>query len=568
MTARHWRWWWAGCAALVFVLALAARWRWGATQEGPSFQPRPDALEYAASAQALAQSGKFYLQVGPVQARPRYSPGWPALVAAALEVGVDPWQAWRLTGLLGAVLAVLLAGAARRTVLLLRGGAGAGPAVQAAGLAAGLLAGTGWALAPGAVTVGRTLLSDEPTALAALSSLLLLIGALLRSTTSPAGNPLPGAASLLEEPAAAASGAAGGGADRRAGTPERGRRAPRPGPSVWYGAAGVAFGLTLAMRPVEGALLLPPEALLLACAARKLALARPSHTSSTAAAPAGVNRWRRAALPVLAWCAGAALPAALTAGILLHSGLPPLPWSGYAFWSPAQRQDFSWRYALAGYPELTADGRAESYLGLAARALLGLPGVSWDWYLGRFWPMLGWLAAPWLWLSARRAGRRGDGSAAALAWAVAALVSWALCRMALMASYYFPAGRFYLPAHAVPLLCLAAACGLAACGPRRWLRPAGYGTAAALLAVMAFDFRAFRRDIEPGEPPERIYRRFNRWIQLDDKERAAQQVPFDPLYAQALGLLDPEIVADIRQWGELPPTFHVLRLRRKGLLPP
>lgn len=534
MRARRWRWWWAGCAALVFVLALAARWRWGATQEGPSFQPRPDALEYAASAQALAQSGKFYLQVGPVQARPRYSPGWPALVAAALEAGVDPWQAWRLTGLLGAALAVLLAGAARRTVLLLRDGAGAGSAVQAAGLAAALLAGTGWALAPGAVTVGRTLLSDEPTALAALSSLLLLIGALLRSTTSPAGSPL----GQLSHPA------------------------------FWYGAAGVAFGLTLAMRPVEGALLLLPEALLLACAARKLALARRSHTSSTAAAPAGVNRWRRAALPVLAWCAGAALPAALTAGILLHSGLPPLPWSGYAFWSPAQRQDFSWRYALAGYPELTADGRAESYLELAARALLGLPGVSWDWYLGRFWPMLGWLAAPWLWLSARRAGRRGDGSAAALAWAVAALVLWALCRMALMASYYFPAGRFYLPAHAVPLLCLAAACGLAACDYRRWLRPAGYGAAAVLLAVMALDFRSFRRDIEPGEPPERIYRRFNRWIQLDDKERAVQQVPFDPLYAQALGLLDPEIVADIRQWGKLPPTFHVLRLRRKGLLPP
>ncbi len=41
-------------------------------------------------------------------------------------------------------------------------------------------------------------------------------------------------------------------------------------------------------------------------------------------------------------------------------------------------------------------------------------------------------------------------------------------------------------------------------------------------------------------------------------------MPFDPLYAQALGLLSPQALRDVESWGRLPPTVHVRRLREMG----
>jgi hypothetical protein len=416
---------------------------------------------------------------------------------------------------------------------------------QLAGLIAGLLAGVAWSLAPGAVTVGRTLLSDEPTALSALCSLVFLIRGLLGSSRRAALEPdsAPGVTGVCFTTVG--------------------------GSTFWYGGAGVALGMTTAMRPVEGALLLAPELLLLGFATYKLAMAARSPDTSSAGRRTGEERGpglRHAAVPALAWCAGAALPAALTIWILIRSGLPPFAWTGYRFWSP-QGEFFNLRYAWAGSSGITAalDGRIRPHAELGALALLGLPGLSWDWYLGRLWPLLGWLAGPWLWAVARRRGQ-SDERAAVLAWTAAALGSWALCRIALLSSYFYPAGRLYLPAHAVPLLFLATACGLAVSQRGPWLRLAGYGTAVCMLALITLDFHAFRQAIDPGRRGERIYRHFNRWINLTDQERADQSVPFDPVYAQALGLLDPETVADIKEWGELPPTLHVRRLRRKGLL--
>ncbi|HVT57563.1 MAG TPA: hypothetical protein VHR45_04110 [Thermoanaerobaculia bacterium] len=588
MRKRRWRWVAPLCAALVFAVALAARWRWAATWDGPTFQPQPDALEYAASAQALAQSGKFYLQVGPVPARPHYAPGWPLLIAAALVVGVPPQQLWRLTGLCGAVLAVVLAAAARRSVLVLAGERAAPESAAWGALAGGLVAGIGWALAPAAVAVGTTLLSDEPATLAAWSSVLLLAGGMLRSV-SPLG---------------------------------------RRGLWLWAGASGVAGGLAASMRPIEGALLVAAELPLIIYAGLTLGL--------------------RGVLRLLgAWCAGAALPAVLTAAILVHSGLPALAWTGYRFWSLPGARFFDSTFAVAGNPDLPAalDGRVRPHLELAALALFGLPGLPWDWYLGRLWPLLGWLATPWLWAlsSAGQAGtstqpplcgnslpqlRRLAGSRSSsvaerhspegcrhiyhcrqplvlcgraafpgglsrqvapgrsrpgapdrsreprraaidlLRWVAVGLGCWTLCRVALLSCYFYPAGRFYLPAQAVPLLLLATASGFAAAGGGRWLRRAGCAAAAGLLAALLLDFASFRRGIAPGDPPGRVFKRFRRWIELTDQQRAAQGVPFDPLAAQALGLMDPETVAGIREWGELPPTYHVLRLRKKGLLPP
>ena len=60
---------------------------------------------------------------------------------------------------------------------------------------------------------------------------------------------------------------------------------------------------------------------------------------------------------------------------------------------------------------------------------------------------------------------------------------------------------------------------------------------------------------------------FDRWLALGDDRRAGRTMPFDPVHAQALGLLTPDVVASIRTWGELPDTLHVRRLRANGTLP-
>jgi hypothetical protein len=154
-------------AVFVMPVAVWARWHGSPEAVGPFFHPRPDALEYAASAQAIAQTGRFYLQVGPVQVRPRYTPGWPLLLAASLRSGVAATDLWRVTGIFGALLAWLLAAVASSTTVAL--------SIQAhrfAPITAGLLAGWIWSLAPIAAGVGGTLLSDEPAALAVVAALV------------------------------------------------------------------------------------------------------------------------------------------------------------------------------------------------------------------------------------------------------------------------------------------------------------------------------------------------------------------------------------------------------------
>src|ERR1700694_5879364 len=107
----------AAAAVVVRVapLALAARWRWAETPDGRQLRPRPDALEYAAAAQAIATEGRYYLQVGLYRVRPRYPPGWPMVLAVAVRLGIAGDQLWRVAGVFGAglasVLALLAAGA-------------------------------------------------------------------------------------------------------------------------------------------------------------------------------------------------------------------------------------------------------------------------------------------------------------------------------------------------------------------------------------------------------------------------------------------------------------------------
>jgi hypothetical protein len=491
-------------AVLVLPVALWARWHGAPEASGPFFSPRPDALEYAATAQSIAQAGRVYLQIGPYRVRPRYPPGWPLLLAAALRSGVAATDLWRVTGLFGAVLAWLLAVIAAWAATALTD--------RRPALLAGLLAGWLWALAPIAAGVGRTVLSDEPATLAAVAALLFSGLGLLPSSEGP-------------EPRWA---------------------------SLSMALGGLSLGLCAAMRPVAAALLAPPLLVLLIAAVRRSG-ARPL-------------------LPRIgAWVLGAAIfPVAVM--ILLHqSGLPPVKWSGYAYWVPERygrlSDTFSVRYALEPDEDfrLGMDGEPSSHLGIAARVLLGLPGLRAHHSLGLFWPVLGWLAAVPLFLAARR---RAGTSAILAPWIATALVLWVAGHVAVFSLYFYPTSRFYLGPLALCTVLLASACGLGGVRPgvRSRLLPALAAVLALALTVRGWT--ELQKEPPPEERDERTRSRFARWKERSDEERAGRIVPFDPVFAQALGLLTPEVVDSVHVWGELPPTVHVRRLRALGVLPP
>lgn len=487
-------------ALLIVPLAIWARWHAAPEPKGARFHPWPDAVDYAAEAQALARSGEVYLQVGPHRVRPRYPPGWPMLIAPAVWLGVEGPNLWRITALFGAALAWLLAVVAARTTEALSLPEARS---EAALLVAGLLAGGVWALTPIAVDLGATLMSDEPTALVSLAGLVFTGAGLLR----------------------------------------------RDGRVSWLLAAGgLAFGLAAAMRSIAAALMVPPVLVFLLGCVRRLGL-------------------RTAARRSLPWLAGAAVFPALTVLVMLRSGWPAWEWSGYRFWIP-QRFDrlshaFNLRFALAPDEAFrqAVEGRPISHLELAIRVLLGLPGLAVRHYLGFFWPILGWLAAiPLL----RAAKRRGGVAAESAAWPASALLLWTLGHIAVFSLYFYPASRFYLAPLALCVALLAAACGLWLAHPRRRVRLSASAAAALVLFFTLQSFLALGREPMPRLRKERTRASFTRWLARPDTARAGRVMPFDPVHAQALGLLTPKVASGIREWGELPPTVHVRRLRANG----
>lgn len=500
---------------LIVPVALWARWHGSPEASGPFFHPRPDALEYAATAQSIAQTGRVYLQIGPYQIRPRYPPGWPLLLAAALRSGVAATDLWRVTGVFGAVLAWLLAVVVAGATKALTGEGGKNT------LFAGLLAGWLWALAPIAAGVGRTVLSDEPAALAAVATLVFTgLGLLLGPERAALETP----SSSRSAPLAAALG-------------------------------GLSLGLCAAMRPIAAVLLAPPLLVLLIAAARRSGI--------------------RPLLPRIgAWVVGAAVFPAVVLILLHRSGLPPAEWSGYADWVPERygrlSDTFSLRYALEPDESflLGAEGEPSSHLGIAARVLLGLPGLRAHHSLGLFWPILGWLAAIPLY-RADRATRHRAGLPAVLApWIAAALLLWVAGHIAVFSLYFYPTSRFYLAPLALCTALLATACGLGWTRPGLRLRLLPALAAVLVLALTVRGWTELQQEPLPEERDERTRSRFARWKERSDEERAGRIVPFDPVFAQALGLLTPEVVDSVHVWGTLPPTVHVRRLRALGVLPP
>ncbi len=501
------RWERLGVCLAAGALALAARWVWAPGWEGPSFRPRPDALEYAAAAQALAEGTGYFLQVGPYRARPRYAPGWPLILAPAAAAGVDGRELWRVTGLFGALQAALLAGLAWAAVRRLAGTRDGGGSARFAATAAGLAAGAAWALGPMAVKTGRTLLADEPAAFAATLAL-----------------------------AAAACGLL----------------APAPGrrwvPACLVG--GLAAGLAAALRPPAGALLVPPLALLV------LAGLRLRGTATVL---------RRLAL----LASGVLVVPAICSAVLLASGLPAWPWTAYALWIPGRygdlRDTFGLRFALRGNPDLASLPGLGGlpHVRIAETVLLGLPGLGAHQTLGLLWPLAGWAALLLLPVIARRRGRE----ARAVAWSAAAGGAWAIGHVLLYSLYFFPAARFFLPPLAVAALALAVAGGWLLSHRAAGLRLLGGLCLALLAGSVAWGFLALREEPRPELAPSPTRTAFAGWLALPDADRAGRRLPFDPVEAQALGLLDPETVSRIEEWGELPPTIEVRRLRMAGQIP-
>ena len=549
---------------LVVPVALAARWYGPAEPRGPRFEPRPDALEYAASAQSIAQSGRMYLQVGPHRVRPRYPPGWPLLLAGAIRLGVPAEHLWKVTGLFGAALAALLAllaaEATRRLVphppgpplpsaltssrergeeeptqrfLADRsplpevgsadgrgaGGEGSGPSPASSWpwwpLVAGLFAGWTWGLAPVGLLMGQTLLSDEPAACVSIAGLVLAGLGLLRTGDARAALALTAA-------------------------------------------GGLAFGLAATMRTVSGALMAPPLAVFFLAALRRQGL-------------------RSVLKHAAAFILGAAVFPAITCQVLVRSGLPAWEWSGYRFWVPRRfgrgGDAFSLRYAFEPYsPFRIGPGRKPlPHLEVAARVLLGIPGLRIYHYAGLLWPALGWLAAIPLWRSARR---RGGAPAELAPWIAAALLLWTLAHIALFSTYFYPAGRFYVGPQALSLLLLATACGLGLSRPDRRMKLAAGLTAAVVLGMTLYAFADVRDDrLPPLKRTEwNVAGKLARWRELSAERRSWRTMPFDPVHAQALGLLPPEVADSIGDsagsWGKLPATRQVQRLRAIGLVKP
>ncbi len=536
--------------ALVVPLALAARWTGDAGQKGARFSPAPDTVEYAAEAQALARTGQVFLQIGPYRVRPRFPPGWPLLIAPAIRAGMQGRELWRITGIFGAALAWLLAVIAATATAALRPhhpgpllpspppsltgrrgsgllgladslgssaedlpesplspGEGGGWGRERGGWGseglAGLLAGGVWAVAPIAVDLGDTLMSDEPTALVCLAGLLFAGATFLRRESR--------------------------------------------GAWAFAVAGGVAFGLAASMRSIVAVLMLLPIAFFLVGGVRRIGV-------------------RAVFLRGMPWALGALIFPAATVLILARSGWPVWQWSGYGFWMPNRfdhlSSTFNFQYAFQ--PDLTfrqeVVGRPLSHLELALRVLAGIPGLRPHHYLGYIWPIAGWLAAIPLYRIARRR------YPSFTAWTAPALLLWTLAHVAVFSLYFYPSSRFYLAPLALCLVLLATFCGVALSRPDRRMRLAGAAVVVVVGLLAAQGIAELRREGLPNLDTERTRARFNRWLEIGDERRSRRTMPFDPVHAQALGLLTPEVAAEVHSWGELPDTVHVRRLRANGFL--
>jgi len=480
--------------AALLPAVLAFRWGPSAGNWGEQLMPWPDAGEYAAGAQSLAETGRYFLRIGPWEVQPRYPPGFSMLIAPALVLGLPGDQLWRVAAFFEWGLVALLLLGTRTCVLRL-----APDARVAAGLAGAGAAAT-WLAAPMISTHGSSLMSDQPT---------LLIATL------------------------------GGLAAHRAHTSRR-------AVCGWCLVAGLAMGLTTAMRLAEG-ILLAGSILVLLCSRRASPTPRLARASC-----------------VLLLGAGLGAVSLFTCWILDRSGFPPTRWSTYALWEPENFYSldrvFSHEHAFEGTIPLVDASQTRRRVPNAqvvTQVLLGVPGLLlWE-YVGYFWPAVGLIAAVWL---ARALMSRSPPLAAF----VRAAGAWSLAHVALALVFIWPTPRILLSALLLQTLALWTAIGVA--WSRRRLAKALAGTLAVTMIIASLwlidrrlgsswrheDLNAATRNAVAA------------WLEASQDGEPAP-VPFDSVRAQALGLLSGRDIGTLR-WGDLRETWHFRVLRHNGYL--
>ncbi len=495
------------CAAICALATLALRW-WGPIQDDSTrFDPRPDGLEYAAGAQSIARDGRYLLHVGPVALRPRYAPGWPMVLAGALELGVPPERLVRLVGAADALLVFALALGAGLGVRALARARAVDPESGAA-IAAALLG------AASASAVAAFYSSNALHALSLHSDPMAMVWAVVALA----------AWSALWI---------------------RGRPASGRSDTTLALVAGIAFGATCVTRPIEGILLSP--VLALAPWLRQ----RPE--------------LRRLVVRSALFVAGVALPVALAGLLLERSESSAWRWSEYVLWSRWKIDDGRlWRasYFWSAPVEL---GRAAAWPGwrVAASAVTGIPSAF---AFGPVWPGIAWLAAAiGLW---RRHRAESEGPLRA-AWLLLAL--WSAVHLVFFGGLVWATQRYLLaPGYAVTLIA-GVVLGTLALDRRPAVRLLALLSALAigLAAVQSYGelLRTYPQRPQ-GQALAKLEPRFRAWQRANAARRLESGTRFDPLEAQAMGWIDQESARAVEVWGPLPRTDHALRLRQLGLLGP
>jgi len=462
----------------------------------------PDAVEYAAGAQSLVGEGRYVLHLGPLDARPHYSPGFSMLLAPFVAAGLPGDALWQTGLLFGWLLACLTAASVAYLASIGAERASGTWRLTAIAVVASC-AGATWLVAPFSLNTGTLLLSDK----AALLFCILAAGSTLPALGAP------GTRAALSQLALGASAAA-----------------------------------AAAVRPIAAALLVAGSLPVFIHAIR--------------------DRRTRAEIIRIAGrtLAGASAVAVPVSAILFTSGFPPFRWTAYGFWTPKDSfpglVDFAVSYAFAGNPSrpFQAGEPLLPHAQVVWQALLGIPGLGETHYLGYLWPLLGWGAM----LLVLRRPSSWSGTQIALARSAA---WWAIATSITFVFYSWPLPRYLVGSHWIVLI---GTFGLLA---RRAAtdRP-GRAVIAVVLALLAtgsslaLSLRADSAYVAWRDLNSETRSGFNAWLRLSDAERAGRKMPFDPLRAQALGLLRFESASKIRCWGLPIGHHHWFRLKTLGLL--
>ncbi len=499
---------------LVFLAVLLAAFLLRAVfvdySEGRRFA-NADALDYVASAQALAETGQYRVQIVEHSLHPRYPPGWPLLLSLAIRAGVPSRFLVLVNPFLESFLAAFLAIA---TLLIARRALRTG---SREALVAASIAGLAWAMSPISIDEARQMLSDSSAALFAILSLFLAVGGFL------------------------------------AGRERQGRNAWQRTLLFLSGAAAMQ---SAASRVIDLYLLVPPLWLLFLCARRR-------------------EGWRHAGAGLIALASGAGAVAFGYAILLLHSGFGPFDWTAYRFWDPIHRdmsQNLNLQHAISGSEVLPfhvagqAIGHAELYLRLLFGFLEDGPASSaTNVGIGLYWPIL----APFAAILLFERLRRRKGYRLRTFYCGLAFLAWLLGNFTFYALYFYPQPRYMLGVLPLYMICIGLGIARLLRSRRIVFRASGF---LVLLTVFLSLGLGLRNQLciashAPHPENEEVRALFAAHEALPKVEREKRLLTFDPQRAQALGLYREERLRQRGGWGLLPPTRQRPTLVANGLLP-